>query len=212
MIDLESRIEEIKSNLVSKNLKYIIKCKYKTIPAKDKDIYNEEHLKNYNYYIKLIKKLKNYIKNSNDVEFYTRYDKFNNIVCLISKFDINQIEINLPIDIRIIVGDKYDTYMRTTYYKGKYGILYLEEFESGSRNNGYGSMLLDNLNLIVDNINIRLSNYNNYSEIYNFKPIKILKGRAIPFKSVISQEDLNKLYTKYGFKIDNDNYLLKNRE
>lgn len=212
MIDLESRIEEIKSNLVSKNLKYIIKCKYKTIPAKDKDIYNEEHLKNYNYYIKLIKKLKNYIKNSNDVEFYTRYDKFNNIVCLISKFDINQIEINLPIDIRIIVGDKYDTYMRTTYYKGKYGILYLEEFESGSRNNGYGSMLLDNLNLIVDNINIRLSNYNNYSEIYNFKPIKILKGRAIPFKSVISQEDLNKLYTKYGFKIYNDNYLLKNRE
>ena len=46
----------------------------------------------------------------------------------------------------------------------------------------------------------------------NFKPIKIIKGRAIPFKSVISQEDLNKLYTKYGFKIDNNNYLLKNRE
>ena len=39
MIDLESRIEEIKSNLVSKNFKYIIKCKYKTIPAKEKDIY-----------------------------------------------------------------------------------------------------------------------------------------------------------------------------
>ena len=42
MIDLESRIEEIKSNLVSKNFKYIIKCKYKTIPipAKEKDIYD----------------------------------------------------------------------------------------------------------------------------------------------------------------------------
>ena len=39
MIDLESRIEEIKSNLVSKNFKYIIKCKYKIIPAKEKDIY-----------------------------------------------------------------------------------------------------------------------------------------------------------------------------
>lgn len=57
MIDLESRIEEIKSNLVSKNFKYIIKCKYKTIPAKEKDIYNEEKLKEYNYYVKLIKKV-----------------------------------------------------------------------------------------------------------------------------------------------------------
>ena len=212
MIDLECRIEEIKSNLVSRNLKYIIKCKYKTIPTKEKDIYNEEKLKDYNYYVKLIKKLKKYVKNSNDVEFYTKYDKFNNLVCLISKFDINQIDINIPIDIRIIIGDKYDTYMKTTYYQGKYGILYLEEFESGSRNNGYGSMLLDNLNFIIDNINIRLNNYNNYSKFYNFKPIKILKGRVIPFKSVITQEDLNKLYTKYGFKIDNDNYLLKNRE
>ena len=45
MIDLESRIEEIKSNLVSKNFKYIIKCKYKTIPAKEKDIYDEEKVK-----------------------------------------------------------------------------------------------------------------------------------------------------------------------
>ena len=212
MIDLEIRIKEIKFNLESKNLKYIKKCKYKTIPTNEKHKYNGELLKSYNYYVKLIKKLKKYIKDSDDVEFYTRYDKFNNLVCLISKFDINQIDINLNIDIRIIIGDKYDTYMRSTYYKGKYGILYLEEFESGSRNNGYGSMLLDNLNFIIDNINIRLKNYNNYSETYSFKPIKILKGKAIPFKSVISQEDLNKLYTKYGFKIDNDNYLFKNRE
>ena len=54
MIDLESRIEEIKSNLVSKNFKYIIKCKYKTIPAKEKDIYDEEKVNEYNYYVKLI--------------------------------------------------------------------------------------------------------------------------------------------------------------
>ena len=212
MIDLESRIEEIKSNLVSKNFKYIIKCKYKTIPAKEKDIYDEEKVKEYNYYVKLIKKLKKHIKDSSDIQFYTRYDKFNNLVCLVSKFDINQIDINLNIDIRIIIGDKYDTYMKATYYQEKCGILYLEEFVSGNRKNGYGSMLLDNLNFIIDNINSRLKNYNNYSETYNFKPIKILKGKAIPFKSVISQEDLNKLYTKYGFKIDNNNYLLKNRE
>jgi len=212
MIDLENRIEEIKLNLVSKNLRYIIKCKYKTIPTKEKNIYSEEKFKDYNYYVKLIKKLKKYMKDLNDVQFFTRYDKFNNLVCLISNFDINQIDINLKIDIRILIGDKYDTYMKSRYYEEKCGILYLEEFVSGSRNNGYGSMLLDNLDFIIDNINTRLKNYNNYSETYNFKPIKIIKGKAIPFKSVISQESLNNLYTRYGFKIDNNNYLLKNRE
>ncbi|WP_296647685.1 hypothetical protein, partial [Romboutsia sp. 13368] len=159
-----------------------------------------------------IKKLKKYIKDLNDVQFFTRYDKFNNLVCLITKFDINKIDINIPIDIRIIIGDKKDTYINASYYQGKCGILYLEEFVSGSRQNGYGSMMLENLNCIVNNINSRLKNYNNYSETYNFKPIKVLKGKAIPFQSVISQECLNNLYTRYGFKVDKDNYLFKNRE
>ena len=83
---------------------------------------------------------------------------------------------------------------------------------SGSRKNGYGSMLLDNLNFIIDNINNVLKNYNKYSKDYNFKPIKILKGKAIPYKSVISQDELNKLYIKHGFQIDKNNYLFKNRE
>lgn len=54
MIDLESRIEEIKSNLVSKNFKYIIKCKYKLYLQKKK-IYMTKKVKEYNYYVKLIK-------------------------------------------------------------------------------------------------------------------------------------------------------------
>lgn len=73
-------------------------------------------------------------------------------------------------------------------------------------------MLIDNLSFIIDNINIKLINYNNYNETYNFKPIKIQRKILISFKLIISKEVLNKLYTKYGFKIDNDNYLLKNRE
>lgn len=73
-------------------------------------------------------------------------------------------------------------------------------------------MLIDNLSFIIDNINIKLINYNNYNETYNFKPIKIQMKILISFKLIISKEVLNKLYTKYGFKIDNDNYLLKNRE
>lgn len=73
-------------------------------------------------------------------------------------------------------------------------------------------MLIDNLSFIIDNINIKLINYNNYNETYNFKPIKIQKKIVMSFKLIISKEVLNKLYTKYGFKIDNDNYLLKNRE
>ena len=59
--------------------------------------------------------MKKHIKDSSDIQIYTRYDKFNNLVCLVSKFDINQIDINLNIDIRIIIGDKYDTYMKATY-------------------------------------------------------------------------------------------------
>ena len=78
----------------------------------------------YNYYVKLIKKLKKHIKDSSDIQFYTRYDKFNNLVCLVSKFDINEIYINLNIDIRIIIGDKYDTYMKATYYQEKCGDVY----------------------------------------------------------------------------------------
>ena len=73
-------------------------------------------------------------------------------------------------------------------------------------------MLIDNLSFIIDNINIKLINYNNYNETYNFKPIKIQRKILISFKLIISKEGLNKLYKKYGFKIDNDNYLLKNRE
>lgn len=212
MIDLENKIEEIKFNLISKNLKYIIKCKHKTIPTKDKKKYNELQLKSYTYYVKLIKKLKIYLKNSNDVKFFSQYDAFSQLVCIVIDININKIEINIPIDIRVIIGDKKDTYMKCAYYQSKCGILYLEEFVSSSRRYGYGSMLLDNLDYIVNNINISLNNYNKYSEEYKFKPIEVLTGRAIPFKSVISQYDLNKLYTKYGFKIDNNNYLFKNRE
>lgn len=212
MINLENRVEEIKLNLISKNLKYIKKCKYKTIPTNEHYKYNEEKLKSYNYYVRLTKKVKKYIKDFTDIVFYTNYDKFNNLVCIISKFDINKIDINLNIDIRIIIGDKQDTYIKATYYEEKCGILYLEEFMSGSRKNGYGSMLLDNLNFIIDNINNVLKNYNKYSKDYNFKPIKILKGKAIPYKSVITQDELNKLYIKHGFQIDNNNYLFKNRE
>lgn len=73
-------------------------------------------------------------------------------------------------------------------------------------------MLIDNLSFIIDNINIKLINYNNYNETYNFKPIKIQRKILMSFKLIISKEDLNKLYIKYGFKIDNNNYLLKNRE
>lgn len=212
MLDLEVKIYEMKFNLMSKNIKYIRKCNYKTIPIKEEYRYNEDVVKIYNYYVKLINKLKKYIKDSNYIDFYTKYDKFNNLVCLVTKFYINEIDINIPIDIRVIIGDKNDTYIRGSYYEGKCGILYLEEFSSGSRRNGYGSMLLENLNYIVDNINNKLSIHNKCNKSYNFKLIKLLKGRAIPFKSVISQEDLNRLYLKYGFKVDEDNYLLKNRE
>ena len=130
MLDLESKIDEIKFNLISKNIKYIRKFKYKTISIKEEIIYNKEKIKTYNYYVKLINKLKKHMRLSEYIDFYTAYDKFDNLVCLITKFDINKIDINIPIDIRIIIGDKKDTYINASYYQGKCGILYLEEFVS----------------------------------------------------------------------------------
>lgn len=212
MLYLEAKIDEIKFNLISKDIKYIRNFKYKTISIKEESIYNKEIIKNYNYYVKLINKLKKYVKNNEYIDFYTSYDKFNNLICLITKFDINTIDINIPIEMRIIVGDKKDTYIKASYYQGKCGILYLEEFVSKSRKNGYGSIMLENLDYIINNINNELNNYNKNIKDNKFKLIQIIKGKAIPFKSVISQKDLNKLYLKYGFEVDKDNYLFKNRE
>ena len=172
----------------------------------------KEKVKTYNYYVKLINKLKKHMKNSEYIDFYTTYDKFNNLICLITKLDINTIDVNIPIDIRIIIGDRNDTYINASYYQGKCGILYLEEFVSGSMRNGYGSIMLENLNYIINNINNELNNYNKNRKDNEFKLIQIIKGKAIPFKSIISQSDLNKLYLKYGFEVNEDNYLFKNRE
>lgn len=175
-------------------------------------------VKEYNYYAKLTKKVKKYIKTDEDIIFNTYKDKRGKIICLLIKFDINKMEIFMPIDIRIITGDTKDTFMDCTYYNlEKEGKLYIKEFSSGKPRNGYGKIILKNIENIIENINLKLDSYNHYSNDYKFNYIKIIEGMAIPTKTIISQKELNKLYRKYGFFVDEKNNMsmlkiIKNRK
>ncbi|WP_270659274.1 hypothetical protein, partial [Paraclostridium bifermentans] len=66
-------------------------------------------------------------------------------------------------------------------------------------------IILENLDYIVKKINIKLDLYNHYFEDYTFNYIKRIEGVAIPSKSIITQESLNKIYRKYGFEVDEKN-------
>ncbi|WP_270506975.1 hypothetical protein, partial [Paraclostridium sordellii] len=58
------------------------------------------------------------------------------------------------------------------------------------------------LDYIVNKINTILDYYNHYNDNCIFNYIQYIEGIAIPFKSIISQENLNKIYRKYGFTIN----------
>ncbi|WP_283592835.1 hypothetical protein [Paraclostridium bifermentans] len=206
MEDLLHKIDEMKLNLNSKDIKSIKKSKLKTISTKEINKKNKQIITTYNYYVKLIKKLKKYLKTEEDIIFEVKNDKLNRIVCLAIKLSKNDMEIFMPIDIRVFIGDAKDTYMDCSYYNLEDGgILYIKEFTSGKPNNGYGKIILENLDYIVKKINIKLDLYNHYFEEYTFNYIKRIEGVAIPSKSIITQESLNKIYRKYGFEIDEKN-------
>ena len=207
MQSLQIKMNELKSNIINKDLKQLKKNKYKIIPT-DKNKYDES-IKNYNYYIKLTKKIKKYIKDDYVHIVDTRHDKYGNIVWLVAKFDISQMEIEMPIDIRIITDQNGDTYMNCAYYnEPNGGILYINIFESRRYNQGYGKLLLENLVCVVNSINNKFDYYNNKNNI-SLKNIEVIKGKAMPTESIINQFDLNRLYKKYGFEIDDKNNIIK---
>ncbi len=206
MEDLLHKIDEMKLTLNSKDIKSIKKSKLKTISTKEINKENKQIITTYNYYVKLIKKLKRYLKTEEDIILEFKNDKLNRIVCLAIKLSKNDMEIFMPIDIIVFIGDAKDTYMDCSYYNlDEGGILYIKEFTSGKPNNGYGKIILENLDYIVKKINIKLDLYNHYFEEYTFNYIKRIEGVAIPSKSIITQESLNKIYRKYGFEVDEKN-------
>ena len=206
MEDLLHKIDQIKVNLKTKDIKAIKKSRLKTISTKEINKENKQIINTYNYYVKLIKKLKRYLKTEEDVMFEVKHDNLNRMVCLAIKLSKNCMEIFMPIDIRVFIGDAKDTYMDCSYYNlENRGILYIKEFTSGKPNNGYGKIILENLEYIVNKINMKLDLYNHYFENCEFNYINRIEGVAIPSKNIITQESLNKIYRKYGFKVDEKN-------
>lgn len=206
MKDLLHKIDEMKKSLQSKDIKSIKQIKLKTISTKEINKDNKQVITTYNYYVKLIRKIKKYLKTEEDIIFEVKEVDSNKIICLIVKLIKSEIEIFMPIDIRIFTGDTKDTYMDCSYYNLEDGgILYIKEFTSGKPNHGYGKIILENLDYIVEKINMRLDSYNHYFEDYKFNYIKKIEGVAIPSKSIITQEALNKVYRKYGFEVDEQN-------
>lgn len=205
MQNLNNQIKIMKENLEMKNLKNIKSSKFKTISTKD--IKNEESIiKEYNYYTKLTKRIKKYINSKDEIIFETYEDNEGRIVGLFIKFDLNKMEIFMPIDIRVITGNTKDTFMDCTYYNlEKEGKIYIKEFSSGKPRCGYGKLILSNLDNIVKSINLKFDTYNHYSKDYKFNYISKIEGVAIPTKTIISQKELNKLYRRYGFIIDEKN-------
>ena len=206
MEDLLHKIDEMKQNLKSKDIKSIKESKLKTISTKEINEDNKHIITTYNYYVKLTKKIKKCLKTEEDIIFEVKEDNFNRMICLIVKLIKSEMEIFMPIDIRVFTGDTKDTYMDCSYYNLEDGgTLYIKEFTSGKPNHGYGKIILENLNYIANKINMRLDSYNHYFEDYKFNYINKIEGIAIPSKSIITQESLNKIYRKYGFEVDEQN-------
>ncbi|MCG4735167.1 hypothetical protein L0M92_16305, partial [Casaltella massiliensis] len=69
------------------------KSKLKTISTKEINKENKQIITTYNYYVKLIKKLKKYLKTEEDIILDVKNDKLNRIVCLVIKLSENDMEI-----------------------------------------------------------------------------------------------------------------------
>ncbi|MEG1142742.1 MAG: hypothetical protein RSE41_09935, partial [Clostridia bacterium] len=125
------------------------------------------------------------------------------LVCILTIISLKQNDIGLPVDIILLTGDTNESRIDATYYEiSNYAILYIDSFKSKKTNQGYGSLLLGELNNIVKDINDIL-------QYYKLKTIKSIEGIVVAEKNIISEELLKNLYIKYGFKIDCKNNMIK---
>ncbi|MGG7060652.1 hypothetical protein ACQPUZ_20660, partial [Clostridium tertium] len=103
--------------------------------------------------------------------------------------------------IRLLTGSREESYMDCTYYPSQRTI-YINDFRSSISNRGYGKIILDNLDEILEDLNKIL-------EKHCLNRIMIIRGKMIANKHIISDENLKKMYIKYGFEVDNSNNILK---
>lgn len=212
MKNIEDKICEMRNIIINNDLRLIKKCKNKSLDENVKYTDSEAVLiKEYNYYIKFIKKLKKHINNQQNKTTKIFYNNQNKILCLIVYFDIKNIEQFGDIIIKIIDGDTKETYMNCYYYNSEdSGVLYIKEFRAGKPRCGHGRIILHNLDDIVNEINREIDKYNHYNEDIKLGTIKYAKGIAIPTKPIIDQSCLNSIYRRYGFDVDDKNRIIKN--
>lgn len=197
-------ISKIKKDLINKDIKAIQKYKLQLIKnCNIRDTQEKELIKCYNYHVKLIRKLKKYLKGSTgyDIIINAKEHQKSDLITLVSKINPNEINIGISVDIRLLTGSREESYMDCTYYQNQ-STIYINDFRSSISNRGYGKIILDNLDEILEDLNKIL-------EKYNLNKIMIIRGKMIANKHIISEENLKKMYIKYGFEVDNSNNILK---
>lgn len=207
MHNLENKICEIKKYLIDKDISKIKKLKlnllkpeFNNLNSKGLNLVNE-----YNYYVKLIKKLQRHIKlnKEKDMLINLSKDRFQNLICIVITIDFRKRVIGIPVDINILCGDMNKVSMECTCYEiMDYSTLYIDNFKSRISNKGYGSIILKGLDKIINDINKKLIKS-------NIGEIKYIEGMVVADKNIISETNLINLYKKYGFKIDNKNNMIK---
>lgn len=197
-------ISKIKKDLINKDIKAIQKYKLQLIKdCNIRDTQDKELIKCYNYHVKLIRKLKKYLKGSTgyDIIINAKEHQKSDLITLVSKINPNEINIGISVDIRLLTGSREESYMDCTYYQNQ-STIYINDFRSSISNRGYGKIILDNLDEILEDLNKIL-------EKHNLNKIMIIRGKMIANKHIISEENLKKMYIKYGFEVDNSNNILK---
>lgn len=202
MTSVDVKIRELKTNLKDINIKAIKKNKLK--PIKLESTYGKNSTEEYNYYLKLIKKIKKEIELAERLEQILIIEEKNKqIVCIYVTLNFDNLDIGIPIKINLISGNNSSVVMDCTYYdKISKAILYINNFTSSIPNQGYGSILLNNLDKITYKINNNLYRHG-YSEIES------IEGKLIANKHIISEEKLIELYKRYEFNICKNNYIAR---
>lgn len=204
MCTLDVKIKEMKEYLREKDINKIKKLKlntkYDNLDLEDANLLNE-----YEYYIRLLKKLKRYIKLNEEKYLLLDIEEDKNkfIVGVLSAINFNANDIGIPIDIILLTGSLNKTYMDCEYYRiNDYAMLYIYNFRSRISNKGYGSILLMKLDDRIKEINKVLNKY-------NLKEIKSVEGLVVADKNIINENDLINLYKRYGFEVDRNNRMRK---
>ena len=211
MKNIEDKVYEVRNIILNNDFRFIKQFKNKPLDENIKYTNNEEKLiKEYNYYVKLIKKVKKYINNMQNKITKISYNNENKLLYLLAYFDMNNLEQFGDIIIKVITPDTKETYMNCYYHNKEDGAaLYIKEFRAGKPRCGYGRIILQNLDYIVEEINKEIEKYNHYNEDIKLGTIRYAEGIAIPTKPIIDQRCLNSIYRRYGFDVDDKNRIIK---